>query len=198
MDDFETNALAKECTARERVFAAEYIIDLNATQAVLRCGCFNVGSYDSAGTAASKLINRPRVAALIEILKAQRLSRVNLTADSVLHEMSLLSHSDQSHYVISDDGNVELAPGAPEGAMRAIQTIKRRKTIKEDKEGNVTITYDVELKLWDKPAPLKLMGRHVGLFPDRIELTGPNGKPIEHVTEIRRTIVRPDASTSSE
>ena len=74
--------------------------------------------------------------------------------------------------------------------MAAIQSVKRRKTVKEDRDGNVTITYDVELRLWDKPAPLKLMGRHVGLFPDRVEHVGPNGGPIQ-VQEVRSTIVDP-------
>jgi phage terminase small subunit len=129
------------------------------------------------------------VNALLDIMRAQREQRTNLTADSVLHEMSLLSNSDLSHYVIDDNGHVQLAAGAPEGAMRAIQSIKRKKTIKEDKDGNVTITYDVEIKLWDKPAPLKLMGRHVGLFPDKVELSTKDGKPLEVVTRIERVVV---------
>jgi phage terminase small subunit len=188
-DELDAEALAQTCNEKERVFAAEYIIDLNATAAVLRAGCFNVSSEASASVAGSRLLGRPKVAALVEIMKAQRLSRVSITQDSVLHEMSLLSNSNLEHYVIDDDGQVKLAAGAPEGAMRAVQSIKRKKTIKEDKDGNVTITYDVELKLWDKPAPLKLMGRHVGLFPDKVEVTGKDGKPIETVTRIERVIV---------
>lgn len=188
-DELDAEALAQTCNAKERAFAAEYIIDLNATAAVLRAGCFDVSSENSAANAGSRLLSRPKVAALVEILKAQRLSRVNITADSVLHEMSLLSNSNIEHYVIDDDGQIKLAAGAPEGAMRAVQSIKRKKTVKEDKDGNVSIVYDVELKLWDKPAPLKLMGRHVGLFPDKVEVSGKDGKPIEMVTRIERVIV---------
>ncbi len=190
-EHFETEALAQTCNEKERAFASEYIIDLNATQAVLRSGCFNVNSLEAAGVAGARLLARDRVSALIDILKAQRLSRVNLTADSVLHELSLLANSNIGHYLVDDSGNVQLAAGAPEGAMRAIQSIKRKKTVREDKEGNLTITYDVELKLWDKPAPLKLQGKHVGLFPDKMELTGKNGGPIEAVTRIERVLVDP-------
>lgn len=189
LDGSDADALAQTCNAKERAFCHEYVIDLNATAAVLRAGCFDVCSENSAANAGWRLLNRPKIQALIEILKAQRLQRCNLTADSVLYEMSLLSHSDQSHYLVDDNGQIQLAAGAPEGAMRAIQSVKRKKTIREDKEGNVTITFDVELKLWDKPTPLKLMGRHAGLFPDKLELTGANGKPLETVTRIERVIV---------
>jgi hypothetical protein len=37
-----------------------------------------------------------------------------------------------------------------------------------DEEGNSTT--EVELKLWDKPGPLKLAGKHVGLFADRPDI----------------------------
>lgn len=185
----DNTSLASQCNERERVFASEYIIDLNGVQAVLRSGCFNVSSYESAGVAATRLMGKDRVQALIEVLKAQRLSRVNLTQDSVLHEMSLLSNSSVNHYVIDDNGQVQLTEGAPEGAMRAIQSIKRKKTIRETKDGEIFITYDVELKLWDKPTPLKLMGNHVGLFPNKVELTGKNGAPVEVVTKIERVVV---------
>lgn len=192
-DELDTEALAQTCNDKERAFCREYVIDLNGKQAVLRAGCFNVNEH-SATVAAARLLGRSRVLALLDVLKAQRASRVNLTADSVLHEMSLLSNSSVDHYLIDDSGQITLAPGAPEGATRAIQSVKRKKTIKEDKEGNVTITYDVELKLWDKPAPLKLMGRHVGLFPDKVEHTGPNGGPIETIARIERVIVKPSGS----
>lgn len=126
-------------------------------------------------------------------MKAQRASRVAMTADTVLHEMSLLSHSRVDHYIISDEGQVTLAEGAPADAMAAVQSIRKRtrvirKLVGEEYEEERI--YDVELKLWDKPTPLKLMGRHVGLFPDRQEHTGKDGGPIEH-SHIERVIVDP-------
>lgn len=189
LDDHELDALAQTCNDKERAFCREYVIDLNGTQSVLRAGCFNVNSEASASVAASRLLDRAKIQALLQVLKAQRSARTNITADSVLHEMSLLSHSDQSHYTVDDNGIIQLAAGAPEGAMRAIKSVKRKKTIREDKEGNVTITYDVELTLWDKPAPLRLMGNHVGLFPNKVEVTGKDGKPLETVTRIERVVV---------
>lgn len=197
-DELERDALAQTCSLKERAFVTEYVIDQNGTQAVFRAGCFNVTTSESAAVAASRLLKRTNVAALLDVLMAQRATRVNMTADSVLHEMALLSHSDISHYVIDDRGQVQLAAGAPEGAMRAIKSLKRKSIVKlgkgDDAEGS--ITYEVELTFWDKPAPLKLMGRNVGLFPDKVEVTGKNGAPIEVVTKIERVVVHPEAKAS--
>lgn len=93
--------------------------------------------------------------------------------------MAALAMSRIDHYIVDDNGQVQLAEGAPDNAMAAIQSIKRKKTVRQDTAGNITITYDVEIRLWDKPQPLKLTGRHVGLYPDRVEHVGKGGGPIE-------------------
>lgn len=166
---------------RQEAFVAEYLIDLNGAQAAIRAGY----SPNSAANIASDLLGRPHIAAAVQRAKAQRASRVNVSSESVLHEMSLLANSRLDHYVIDDEGQVKLAEGAPDGAMAAVQSIKKKTRVLKDG----TREYDVELKLWDKPSPLKLMGRHVGLFPDRVEHTGAGGGPIETVAKVERVIV---------
>ena len=91
-----------------------------------------------------------------------------------------ISFSDITHYLVDQKGNVSLALSAPEGAMRAVQSIKRRFSHIGTGETAIT-TCDVEIRLWDKPGPLKLAGRHVGLFPNKVEVTGTDGEPIGNV-----------------
>jgi hypothetical protein len=82
----------------------------------------------------------------------------------VLRELALLSFSDVGNYVMDPVlGTLALAPEAPNGARRAISSIKRRTRIESDG----TRVHEMEIKLWDKPGPLKLAGQHVGLFKDR-------------------------------
>ena len=179
----------EELLPRQKAFVHEYLVDLNATDAYIRAG-YECSDRVGAGNSASRLLADVRIAAAIERGKAQRLARVNVTQDQVLQEMSLLANSSVDHYYVDDEGQVKVHPGAPDGAMRAIQSIKKRTTIRMDKDDNITKTYDVEIKLWDKPSPLKLMGRHTGLFPDKVEVTGKNGGPIETtVTRVERVIV---------
>lgn len=172
-------------TARRAQFVQEYIIDLNGQQAAIRAGY----AAASAGVEAVRLLNDARVAAAIDKLKAQRATRVGVTQASVLHEMSLLANSSIDHYFIDDNGNIMLTEGAPEGAMGAIKSKKHRKITKIDKDDRVTVTHEVEIQLWDKPGSLKLMGRHIGLFPDKVELSGPGGSPLELVTRVERVVI---------
>lgn len=178
VQEMDEESLAQTCTPKERAFAEQYVIDLNGTQAIQRTGCYKITTQESARVCASRLFARANVSALISILRAQRAAAVGITQEIILNEMSLLALSDVTHYFIDDNGDVKLKPGAPEGATRAIQSVKRKKIIKQDKDGAISISYEVELKLQDKPTPLRLLGRHVGLFPDKIEITGKDGGPL--------------------
>jgi len=181
---------------RQQRFVEEYVQDLNGTQAAIRAGY----NPRSASVTASELLAKGNISAAVEKLLAQRSSRRSMSADTVLHEMSLLANSRIEWFFIDDNGVVRATPEAPEGATGAIQSVKYRVEIhppKLDKEGAlIKEGYRInhaELRLWDKPGPLKLMGRHIGLFADKVEVSGPGGGPIKsEVTEIKRTIIRPE------
>jgi len=167
----------KELNARQKAFVREYICDLNATRAAIRAGYSKLG----ADVTGSQLLGHPSISIAVAQAMEVRNSRVNMSADTVLEEVATLAHACVDHYKVDDSGNLVLAEGAPPNAMAAIQSVKRRKIVKEDQAGNITITYEVEFRLWDKPGALKLMGRHVGIkaFSDRLEITGKEGGPIE-------------------
>lgn len=177
----------KPLTPRQQAFVQEYLVDQNGTQAAIRAGYALFSAFSTAST----LLSYPNIKSAVERGMAQRASRVGVTAAGVLQEMALLANSDVDHYYIDDDGQVQLTASAPQGATRAIQSIKKRTKLHYDTDGNITgKTYDVELRLWDKPNPLKLMGKQVGLFAEKVEHSGPGGGPIPF-TEVRTTIIDP-------
>ena len=114
-----------------------------------------------------------------------------MSADTVLNELSILANSSLEHYFIDDFGQLKATDDAPEGAMRAVKSLKR--TARHDKDGGVS--YIVSFELWDKPGQLKLMGKHAGVkaCSDRMEVTGPDGGPIA-VGQVRSVIVDPKVS----
>lgn len=175
---------------RQQAFVAEYLIDLNGTQAAIRAGY----SFNGADVQAIRLLADARIADAIAKGKAQRISRVQMTADTVLHEISILAKSSIDHYYVDHEGQIHLTELAPEGAMGAIQSIKRKTVFHYDDDNNVIDrTYDVEIKLWDKPGQLKLMAKHAGLnFSDRVEVTGKDGGPV--ITKVIREIIDPKDS----
>jgi phage terminase small subunit len=176
-----------ELTPRQSLFVKEYLLDMNATQAFIRSG----GDPDKAHLAQA-IMRSKRVRRAIARALANRNVRIGLTADAVLHELACLSMSSLEHYRINDEGHVELTEGAPEIAMRAVQSIKRRvrETYHKDTGHLVDRSVETEIKLWDKVKPLHLLAKHVGLQVDRVEVTGPNGGPVETVTKVIREVVR--------
>lgn len=160
-------------------FIAEYLVDLNGTAAAIRAGY----APKNARTTAQEMLARPQVKEAVEKAKAKRLARVTMTQDQVLEELALLAFSDLTHYIVDDAGNVTLAEGAPAGAHRALQSIKRRTISTGTGEAARTVR-EVEIKLWDKIAPLMRAGRHLDVhgFSDRIEHTGKDGTPLNPVT----------------
>lgn len=149
-------------------------MDLNSTRAAIRAGY----SKKTARVQGSRLLTNAAIRAAIEKGQARVEAKADITQERVLAELALLAFSDVTHYIADDAGNVTLAAEAPAGAMRALQSIKRRITSTGSGEQARTTT-EVEVKLWDKPGPLKLAGRHVGLFPDKVEVTGKDGGPVE-------------------
>jgi phage terminase small subunit len=166
---------------RREAFVREYLVDLNATQAAIRAGY----SAKTAYAQGCRLLKDAEIAAAVAEGQDKRAQRVGITADRVLAELELLAFSDHTHYEVDDEGNVTLAPHAPEGAHRAVSSIKRRITTSGPLNDRTTVR-EVELKFWDKPGPLKLAGRHVGLraFMDRLEVTGKDGDPITFTLDL--------------
>lgn len=175
----------RELTPRRKRFVEEYLIDLNGTRAAIRAGY----SPRTANEQAVALLADVSVAEAVAKAKEQRATRVGMTADQVLNEMAILANACVDHYYVDELGRLRPTPDAPEGAMRAVQWVKRRTKI--DKDDNMTI--EVEFKLWDKPGSIKAMGKQIGLFPDKVEVSGPGGKPIEVVGKVERVLLDPVA-----
>jgi phage terminase small subunit len=168
---------AKPLNPRHQRFVDEYLVDLNASAAYQRAGYKAKGN--AAEVSAIRLLRNVQIQNAIAEGQKVRATRTGITQDRVLEELALLSFSDLDHYVVDDNGDVKLLSGAPDGAMRALQSIKR-KIITRGTGENREVTREVEIKLWDKPGPLKLAGLHAGLkFVERHEHTGKDGKPIE-------------------
>jgi len=68
-------------TAKQERFVAEYLIDLNATQAAIRAGYAEKG----AAVEGSRLLANPKVAAAVAAAQAERAKRTEITQDYVLN-----------------------------------------------------------------------------------------------------------------
>lgn len=166
-------------TPKQRIWVAEYLKDFNATRACIAAGY----RAKHAKQQAYENLAKPYLQKALRDSIEARMERLHMEQDDVLTELRVLGKSSIEHYVIDDSGEFSLAEGAPEDAMRAVSSYKRRVT---EKDG-VTTVY-VEFRLWDKPAALNMMGRHFGMWTDKLEHSGKiegdlSGKSLE---ELRR------------
>ena len=147
-------------TPQQRLFALEYLIDLNASQAAVRAGY----AEGSASSHASVLLKTPEVQEFIRAALKKREKKLELTAERVLEELMKLGFSDIRD-VFEDDGNLKNMKTLDDKIAAAVSGVKvKRKGSGDDYEE------ENEIKLWDKPKSLELLGKHLQLWKDLIDV----------------------------
>lgn len=118
--------MAARLTDKQQRFVAEYLIDLNATQAAIRAG-YSAKNADKIG---SQLLGKTRVSEAIQAEKTARSERTEITQDYVINKLKAIADQEAS------DGT------------------------------------DSELKYSSQLKALELLGRHLGMFTDRMKVEG--------------------------
>lgn len=119
-----------------------------------------------------------KIAALIEEGLARLQKKTEVTAEKVINELALIAFSDMADYVTVDtDGSVQVKPfeQMPPGASRVISKLKERRRILGSGEGDgkdVILDSILELAHHDKVAALMGLGKHFGIFKEKIEVSG--------------------------
>lgn len=160
---------------------AEYLIDLNATQAAIRAGY----SKRTAKQAGSENLSKPDLAKAIEAAQAARAQRTEITQDRVLKELAKLGFANMQDYMsVTQEGE----PFADLSKLTRDQAAAITEfTVEDFTEGRGDDARDVrrvKFKLADKRAALVDIGKHLGMFKDKLELTGKDAGPIETITRV--------------
>lgn len=148
-------------TAKQKIFAQEYLIDLNATQAAIRAG-YSPKNADQIG---SQLLGKTSVAAEIRKRMAERSKRTGVTADRVVRELAKIGFVNAADVI--DDKDATLKRTATRDDTACVQSVKV-KTMYTDKGRMV----EREVKLADKTKALELLGRHLGMWNDKVQVDG--------------------------
>lgn len=145
-------------TQKQKRFIEEYLIDLNATQAAIRAGY----SPDTAQQTGSENLSKPVIRAQIDRAMAERSKRTGVNAERVIQELAKIAFVNAAEVIDPKTATVK-EDALPEDTA-AIQSVKV-KTFGED-------GLEREIKMADKLKALELLGKHLGMFKDRIELSG--------------------------
>lgn len=134
--------------------------------------------YKSPSTSVTQLMKNPIVNAALGKALGDRLERLKVTQDRVVYELAAIAFSDPRE-LFDDDGKPLRIKSLPDHIARAIGGIKRKDMIVgRDKEtGDAIEEKHTEIKLWNKIEALTLLGKHLGMFVDRISVEGMENVP---------------------
>ncbi|CUJ53467.1 Terminase small subunit [Achromobacter xylosoxidans] len=176
-------------TDKQRRFVDEYLVDLNATQAAIRAGYSEKTAY----SIGNENLSKPEIADAIQEAQAERSRRTDITQDMVLRELAKIGFSDIRKVVRWGRTELRMA-GADEDAATEVHhglaligadeidddTAAAISEISEGREG-------LKVKFHDKRGALVDIGRHLGMFPSKVEHSGPGGGPIQSVSAVATT-----------
>lgn len=173
-------------TPKQEAFVSEYLIDLNATQAAIRAGYSAATAYSQG----QRLLKDVEISAAIEKAMAERSMRTNITQDQVVRELARIGFVDIRKVVTWTNGatgfDEDEAEETGEVRISVANFVMLTPSDEIDAEtaaaiSEISQTKDgaLKVKLHDKRAALVDLGRHLGMFKDKVEVTGKDGGAIE-------------------
>lgn len=148
-------------TKKQKRFVDEYLIDLNITQAAIRAGY----SPKTAYSIGSENLKKPEIRACIEKAMAERSKRTGINQDRIIMELAKIGLLNPKDLVDFDKATVK--EEAAEEDLAAIASVRVKRFPTKDGEG-----IEREIKMHDKIKALELLGRHFGMFKDKVEVSG--------------------------
>ena len=146
-----------ELTPKQRRFAAEYCVDMNATAAYLRAGYGARGN--SAEASASRLLRNVKVQNVIKLKQNEAARRCEVTAENVLGETSALAFSD-IRKLFNANGSPKLIHELDHATAASISSIE----VAEMRSEGKVIGRVCKIKLWDKNSAQERLFKHLRLF----------------------------------
>ena len=163
-------------TAKQMRFVDEYLVDFNATQAAIRAGY----SPKTAAAAAARLLRNVNIQAEIARRQKDLQRRTEISQDRVVKELARIAFADASDYACVETYMYE----NKDGTLSPLQVVSPKDTgvLSDDQRAAIAGIKQgangIEIKLHDKIKALELLGRHIGMFNDKLSLSGSDGGPL--------------------
>lgn len=159
-------------TQKQKRFIEEYLIDLNATQAAIRAGYSPVSAADIG----SENLRKPDIRAHIDKKMAERSRRTGVNADRVVMELAKLAFVNAADVINTEDAT--LREDALVEDTAAIQSVKVKVIPTQNGEG-----IEREIKMADKIKALELLGKHLGMFKDKVDVSVEKSEKLEEIID---------------
>lgn len=143
-------------TLKNLRFCEEYLIDLNAAQAAIRCGY----SKKTAKEQGARLLTDANIQAEIKRLMQERSKSTQVTAQMVVEELSKVGFANIQDY-IKKGFKIEMISELKKEHAAAIESVQ----IETKTQNGLTIT-KAKIKLHSKTSALDMLGKHFGIFKE--------------------------------
>lgn len=159
-----------ELTPKQRLFVAEYLKDLNATQAAIRAGY----SAKTANEQGARLLANASVKSAVNDAMDQRAETVQVDAEYVLRRLHEMAEADIND-IYGDDGELLPVSEWPDVWRKGmISGIETNELFDGHGRDRVQIGQVRKVKQVDKLSVLQTLGKHVRVnaFQEQIKVTG--------------------------
>lgn len=162
--------MAKKLTGKQKRFGDEYLIDLNATRAYIDAG-YSVKSKNAAAVEGHKLLKNPKIQAYIQKRMKDREGRTEITQDRVLKEYAKIGFFNPKK-LFRDDGSPKDINEIDDDTAAAIAGLEVMEIWEGSGDNRHFVGYLKKYKIADKKGTLDSLGRHLGLFNDKLIHSG--------------------------
>lgn len=145
-------------TEKQKCFIAEYLIDLNATQAAIRAG-YSAKTADQQG---SRMLANVKVQQAISEAMAQRSKRTGVNQDRVVLELAKIAFVKMTDIV---DSKGKIKSTATDDDLSCIESVKYKESKSETGS-----SVEREVKIASKLKALELLGKHLGMWNDKLDV----------------------------
>lgn len=146
-------------TEKQQRFVDEYLIDLNATQAAIRAGY----SAKTADVQGSRMLGNVKVQQAISEIMANRSKRTGVNQDMVVRELARIAFIKMTDVV---DNNGRIKENASPDDLACIESMKYKSS-----ESDTGSSVEREVKLASKLKALELLGKHLGMWNDKLDVS---------------------------
>lgn len=155
-------------TDAQKRFCDEYLIDLNATRAY-KVAYPRCKKEETANAASSRMLRNVKVQEYISKKQQEIEKRTEITQDMVIKELAKIAFLD-IRKLYTENGqlkNIADIDSDTAGAISQLETLEEYEGYGVDRE---KIGDTQKVKLLDKTKALELLGRHLGIFNDKIDV----------------------------
>lgn len=152
---------------KQKIFADEYLVDLNQTRAYIAAGYSEKGAAQSA----SALLRNPKVAAYIEKKLGKRSEKLGITAERVLAEIAKLAFLDPRKFY-DDNGNLKPVTELDDETAACLAGVEVYEEFEGRGDDREHVGQTKKIKFTDKGINLERLGKHLKLFTDKVEHSG--------------------------